>query len=174
MSTKIPVYRTTGWLPRSCTATQRHGCLSRCVSLCVTAPACDHRHPPAEKHSPCTTSRPTHRESWRGPGQLRWGRKPTLDELVYVPIIYLDQPTTNNHVSIVLSQITHFPALWNFGDVILKSSSHFLKNKNSIVCSWSYAKRRPVEWVLGNIFSRMNTLWILISYYLTDWPQTTW
>lgn len=67
-STRIPVCRTTGWLRPSCTATLLHGCLSRCVSQCVTAPACDRLPPPAERRSPCSTNKPTPRESWRGPG----------------------------------------------------------------------------------------------------------
>ncbi len=71
MSTKILVCKTTGWLRPSCTATLPHGCSSRCVSRCVTVPVCDLRHPPAERHSPCSINRLTHRESWRGPGWLR-------------------------------------------------------------------------------------------------------
>ena len=72
MSTKIHVCKTTGWLLPSCTATPPHGCLSHCVSQCVTVPASDRRHPPAEKRSPCSTSRLTARENWRGLGSLRW------------------------------------------------------------------------------------------------------
>lgn len=72
-STKTPVSKTTGWPHPSCTATRHRGCLWRCVSLCVTVPACARRHPPAERHSPCTTNRPTRRGNWRGPGLQRWG-----------------------------------------------------------------------------------------------------
>ena len=87
MSTKIPVCKTTGWLRPSCTGTLLHGCLSHCVSQCVTAPACDRRHPPAERHSLCTTNRPTPRESWRGPGQLRWGSIPYF--CIYITCKYI-------------------------------------------------------------------------------------
>lgn len=71
MSTKTLVRKTTGWPRPSCIATRRRECLSRCVSQCATAPACDPRRPPAEKRLPCSINRPTASESWRGPGWPR-------------------------------------------------------------------------------------------------------
>lgn len=72
-STKTPVFKTTGWLRPSCTATRLRGCSSRCGSRCATAPAFDRRPPPAERRSRSSTNRPTPRGSWRGLGLLRYG-----------------------------------------------------------------------------------------------------
>lgn len=88
-SIRTPVSRTTGWPRPSSSASRHHESLWRCVSPCGTVPACARPRPPAARRSPSTTNRPTHRESWRGHGLQRYGRKTTLPIMPLIPYLLI-------------------------------------------------------------------------------------